>query len=236
MKAIKKLLFLIVVIVICVMIYRSHKPQIVGFLNDHGINVPGVTDDTGILPVTRTYTDENGVTSVFVTIPPTFTEGITQDELDSLVSSSEGRLAVMRESDGSLSLTMTPEYRDEILHEISSRYDALILDSLNGGNVIAINHSPDYSSFEVTCDPSISESEILTLTGKLFAVGKAYASLTGTENTVITVAIISQETGEVTNSYRSDNPAAGIASDVQEYTADLFDRAFTDMMDNVGLG
>ncbi|MBP5181318.1 MAG: hypothetical protein J6127_08540 [Clostridiales bacterium] len=225
MKAIKQFMVLIVIVLICVFVYRHYKPEIVDFLNDKGINVPGITDNTQLFPTTDKITDQNGNSSVVVNIPSMYTENVTPDMINTIQQSSDGRLVVSTQEDGSIDLTMTPEYQAQIINEVSNYFDQTVLAEMISGNVTAINHNEYYSVFTVTCTPGMQENDYLTLAGKLFAAGKAYSSLSGLSGDSILVVFVSSETGEVTNSYRSDNIAEGLASDVTGIAEDLVDRA-----------
>ena len=85
MKLIKRIILLVVVIALCVMCYRHFKPQIAGFFTDRGISVPGLTDDTEVFPSSQTVTDEEGHVSVIVSVPPTYGDSITDEQLEQLV-------------------------------------------------------------------------------------------------------------------------------------------------------
>ena len=224
MKFLKQLFVLIIVIIVGAFIYKHYKKEIAGFLTDKGINIPGITDDSKIFPTSNTVTDPNGNSSFVVNIPSAYTQNVTPDMISSIEQTSEGRLTASTNEDGSIELAMTPEYRQEIVNQISAYFDQTVLAELITGNIVAIDHNEFYSVFTVTCNPGIEENEVLTLAGKLFAAGKAYASLSGFSGDSILVVFVSSDTGEVRNSYRSDNIGEGIASDAGSLAEDLIDR------------
>ena len=211
-KFLRKLLVFVLVIVALVFIYRHYKPQIAGFLLDKGINIPGVTDDIALFPTSETVVDENGNVSVSVNLPPAYTQSITQEHLDEMIRNSEGRLTASRNEDGSISIMVTEAYRDEIL--------------------LIIEHNDDYTVFTVTCEQGMSETEILTLTGKLFAVGKLYSSFAGRNDANICVVLVDSVDSSVSNTYVSDNIGDGIASDAQHWAGDAFEQAVTNVMEH----
>ena len=209
-KFLRKLLVFVLVIVVLVLVYRHYKPQIAGFLLDKGINIPGVTDDIALFPTSETVVDENGNVSVSVNLPPAYTQSITQEHLDEMIRNSEG-------------------YRDEILQQMSSYYDQSVINTLIGGKVLRIEHNDDYTVFTVTCEQGMSETEILTLTGKLFAVGKLYSSFAGRNDANICVVLVDSVDSSVSNTYVSDNIGDGIASDAQRWAGDAFDNAVSEI-------
>lgn len=233
MRFIKRLVLFIIVIAILVMCYRHYKPQIVNFFNERGISVPGVTDDQQLFPTSQTVIDEEGHTSVVVSVPSAYGDSITDEQLDQMVTNSEGRLVAEKLEDGSITLTIASEYRDEILSQISSYYDDAVLDRLLEDKVISITHNSDYSSFSVTCSPDISETQILSLTGKLFAIGKFYSSFAGVQNESIRVDIVDAQTGFITNTYLSDDMGQGLASDARNWAVDTFDNIVTNVVDTM---
>lgn len=233
MKLIKRIILLVVVIALCVMCYRHFKPQIAGFFTDRGISVPGLTDDTEVFPSSQTVTDEEGHVSVIVSVPPTYGDSITDEQLEQLVQNSEERLVAEKHEDGSVTLTIASEYRDELLSQMSSYYDDTVLNMLIEDKVISITHNADYSAFSVTCDSSMSESELLTLSGKLFAIGKFYGSFAGFENESIRVDIVNSQSGFITNSYVSDDMASGLASDARNWAVDTFDNIVNTVVDSM---
>ena len=95
---------LIVIVLICVFVYRHYKPEIVDFLNDKGISVPGITDNTQLFPTTDKITDQNGNSSVVVNIPSMYTENVTPDMINTIQQSSDGRLVVSTKEDGSIEI------------------------------------------------------------------------------------------------------------------------------------
>lgn len=228
-KFLRKLLVFVLVIVVLVLVYRHYKPQIAGFLLDKGINIPGVTDDIALFPTSETVVDENGNVSVSVNLPPAYTQSITQEHLDEMIRNSEGRLTASRNEDGSISIMVTEAYRDEILQQMSSYYDQSVINTLIGGKVLRIEHNDDYTVFTVTCEQGMSETEILTLTGKLFAVGKLYSSFAGHNDANICVVLVDSVDSSVSNTYVSDNIGDGIASDAQRWAGDAFDNAVSEI-------
>ena len=235
MKFLKRLITFIVVIAICFFLFRMFKPKIAECLMRKGISVPGITDDVGLFPTSETITDADGNVSVVVNLPATYTTEFSQEQLDELMRQSDGRLVAVKHDDGTATFTISEEYRDELLGQISDGFDDSVLATLTTGNVRYISHNEDYSVFTVVCDPAISESEILTLTGKLFAVGKLYASFAGHDEVTVRVDVITSEDGSVSNSYTSDNIAAGIATDAQNWAGDLFDNTVSNVMDGLGV-
>ncbi len=224
MKFLKKLILFIVVIAILVLVYRHYKDDIAGFLNDKGIHIPGITDDTDIFPSSETVVDAGGNMSVVVSIPETYSRDITDDHINQIVTGSEGRLTAVREEDGSLSLTLSDEYRNEILEQMNSYYDDAVINNLIGGNVVSIDHNHEYTVFTVSCVQGMSEGDILALTGKLFAVGKLYASFSGRSDTNICVVIVDSADSSVTNTYLSDKIGEGLASDAQQWAGNMIDQ------------
>lgn len=224
MKFLKKLILIIVVIVILVLVFRHYKKDIAGFLSDRGIDIPGITDDTDIFPSSETVVDENGNTTVVVSIPETYSRDITDDHIYQIVTGSEGRLTAVREEDGSLSLTLSDEYRDEILDQMNSYYDDTVINNLIGGNIVSIDHNHEYTVFTVSCMQGISEGDILALTGKLFAVGKLYASFSGRSDANICVVIVDSADSSVTNTYLSDKIGEGLASDARQWAGNMIDQ------------
>ena len=99
--------------------------------------------------------------------------------------------------------------------------------------MINITHNADYSAFSVTCSPDMSETEILTVTGKLFAIGKLYGSFAGIENESIRVDITDSQTGFITNSYTSDDMTTGLVADARNWTVDTFDNVVSDITDRI---
>lgn len=233
MKFIRKLIVFIIAAVLVVLCIRHYKPQIAEFFNDKGISVPGITDNSQVFPTSESIVDENGQVKVVVNIPPTYASSMTDEQINDLVNSSEGRLTASRLPDGTVTLTVSDEYRDEILAEMGSYYDDIVISQLIEGKVINITHNADYSAFSVTCSPDMSETEILTVTGKLFAIGKLYGSFAGIENESIRVDITDSQTGFITNSYTSDDMTTGLVADARNWAVDTFDNVVTDIADRI---
>lgn len=233
MRFIKRLILLIIIIAIAVMCYRHYKPQIVQFFNERGISVPGVTDDQQLFPTSQTVIDDEGHSSVIVSVPASYGESITEEQLDQMVINSEGRLIAQKLEDGSITITIASEYRDEILSQVSSYYDDSVLDRLLDDKVLSITHNSDYSSFSVTCVPDMSETEILSLAGKLFAIGKFYSSFAGTQNESVRVDIVNSQTGFITNTYLSDDMGQGLANDARNWAVDTFDNIVSTVVDTM---
>ena len=234
MKFIRKLIVFIVLVAVLIFCFKHFKPQIASTLMDYGIEVPGITDDSVIFPTSETVVDENGQVNVVVSVPATYTQGLTQDHIDQLVADSEGRIIANLNSDGTATFTVSEEYRDEVLADLSIYYDDTVISNLIVGNVLSITHNADYTVFTATCNPGMSETEILTLAGKLFAVGKLYASFSGNNDARIRVDIVDATNGTVTNSYESDNIGGGLANDAQNWAVDMFDQAVDNVMEHVG--
>jgi len=233
MKFLRRLIIFIIAAVLVVLCIRHYKPQIASFLNDKGISVPGITDNSQVFPTSETITDENGQVKVVVSIPPTYASGMSDNQINDLVNGSEGRLTATRLSDGTITITVTDEYRDEILGQMGTYYDDIVISQLIEGKVIDITHNSDYSAFCVTCTPDMSETEILTVTGKLFAIGRLYGSFAGIENESIRVDVTDSQTGFITNSYTSDDMTAGLVSDARNWAVDTFDDVVTRVADTM---
>lgn len=233
MRFIKRLVLFIIVIAVLVMCYRHYKPQIVRFFSERGINVPGVTDDQQLFPTSQVVVDEEGNSSVVISVPSTYGDSITAEQLDQMMINSQGRLEAYKLDDGSISITVASEYRDEILSQMSSYYDDTVLNRLIEDKVISITHNSDYSSFSVTCAPDMSETELLSLTGKLFAIGKFYSSFAGVQNESIRVDIVNSQTGFITNTYLSDDVGQGLANDARNWAVDTFDNLVTTVVDTM---
>lgn len=233
MKFIKRLIFAIIVIAVLVLCYRHFKPQIAEFLNNKGVSIPGISDDTDIMPTSETVIDENGRVRVALRVPDTYTADITQEMINQIEINSYGRFEASIMDDGSLYMTVTPAYRDELLSAIGSRLDNAVISTLVGGKVLSVSHNSVYSLFTVVAEPGMSESDILTLTGKLFAIGRVYGSFSEGED-VITVNFISSETSGITNSYSSDNMGEGLVSDAGDFASEVFDQAFGSAMEIEG--
>lgn len=233
MKFRYKFFIFLILVIVAIFCYKRYKPQIVVFLNDKGISVPGVTDDSQLFPTSETVVDENGQVRILVSVPSAYTSSMTDEQIDEMVNGSDGRLTATRQSDGSLSLSLTDEYRDEILDQMSVYYDDTVLAQLIGGNVLSISHNSDYSAFSVTYTSDMSETDILTLAGKLFAIGKFYGSFAGNENESIRVDMVNNETGFITNSYLSDDMGQGIASDAVNWATDTFDNVVDNVVDTM---
>ena len=233
MKFLKRLISFIAIVAFIIIIYNVFKPEIKEFLISKGIEVPGVTQDLGVFPTSQTVTDANGHVSVVVSLPSAYADEFTQDQLNELMARSEGRLVATKNPDGTCTFTVSEEYRDELLGQISNGFDDSVLSTLVEGNVRYIAHNEDYSVFTVYCDPSVSESELLTLTGKLFALGKLYASFAGHDEVPVRVDVIASEDGTVSNTYSSDNIEAGIATDEQNWAGDMFDNAVTGIQEGI---
>ena len=232
MKFIRKLIVFIVLVVVIVLLYRHYKPQIADFLIDKGINIPGVTDDVEIFPSSETVTDQSGNVSIVVSIPPLYSDSITDEHINQMMTESEGRFIATREDNGSVSITVSEEYRDEILNEMSSYYDDAVLNNLINGQVLSIEHNADYTVFTVTCVSGMPENDILTLTGKLFAVGKLYSSFEGRNDANICVIIVDSVDSSVTNTYVSDNIGEGLVNDAGNWAGDMFDNAVSDVAEH----
>ena len=144
---------------------KVFKPEISEFLTSKGITVPGVNQDIGIFPTSQTVTDADGHVSVVVSLPSAYADEFSQEQLNELVMRSEGRLVATKNPDGTATFTVSEEYRDELLGQISDGFDDSVLSTLVVGNVRYITHNADYSVFTVYCDPAVSESELMTLTG-----------------------------------------------------------------------
>ena len=234
MRFLKRLISFIAIVAFIIILYNVFKPEIKEFFESRGINVPGITQDIGVFPTSKTVTDANGNVSVVVSLPSTYANEFTQDQLNELMARSEGRLVATKNPDGTATFTVSEEYRDELLGQISDGFDDSVLSTLVGGNIRYIEHNSDYSVFTVYCDPSVSESEMLTLTGKLFALGKLYASFAGHDETTVRVDVITSADGTVSNTYSSDNIAAGLASDAQNWAGDMFDNAISGIQEGIG--
>lgn len=234
MRFLKRLISFIAVVAFIIILYNVFKPQIKEFFISRGIDVPGVTQDIGVFPTSKTVTDADGNVSVVVSLPSAYADEFSQDQLDELVRQSQGRLVATKNPDGTATFTVSEEYRDELLGQISDGFDDSVLSTLVGGNINYIVHNSDYSVFTVYCAPSVSESELLTLTGKLFALGKLYASFAGHDETPVRVDVITSDDGTVSNTYSSDNIAAGIATDAQNWAGDMFDNAMSGIQEGIG--
>ena len=233
MKFLKRLFTFIILIAFIAILIKVFKPEISEFLTSKGITVPGVNQDIGIFPTSQTVTDADGHVSVVVSLPSAYADEFSQEQLNELVMRSEGRLVATKNPDGTATFTVSEEYRDELLGQISDGFDDSVLSTLVVGNVRYITHNADYSVFTVYCDPAVSESELLTLTGKLFALGKLYASFAGHDETPVRVDVITSDDGTVSNTYSSDNIAAGLATDAQNWAGDMFDQAVSGISEGI---
>ena len=234
MRFLKRLISFIAVVAFIIIIYNVFKPEIKAFFVSRGINVPGVTQNIGVFPTSKTVTDANGNVSVVVSLPSAYADEFSQDQLNELMTRSEGRLVASKNPDGTVTFTVSEEYRDELLGQIGNGFDDSVLSTLVTGNISSISHNSDYSVFTVYCDPSVSEGELLTLTGKLFALGKLYASFAGHDETAVRVDVITSDDGTVSNTYSSDNIAAGLATDAQNWAGDMFDNAMSGIQEGIG--
>ena len=222
------------VVAVLVMCFRYYKPQIVDFFTERGIDVPGITDDTIIYPSSETIVDESGNTLVAVNVPSIYAQNISQEQIDLMMSNSDGKVDATRGADGSLSINITPEYRDEILAQMGQYYDESVLNLLVEGKVLSVNHNSDYSAFSAICNPDMSEREILTLTFKLFAIGRMYGAFAGIENESIRVDIVDSQTEFITNSYISDDMGPGLADDARNWAVDMFDQTVSRVTELAG--
>ena len=229
MKFIRKLIAFIVVIVTLVFVYRHYRTDISNYLISKGVEIPGITDNMEIFPTSETIVGENGENSVVVSLPAVYSQNITEDHIEQMVANSDGRLIANRESDGSVTITVSDDYRDDILAQMSSYYDDSVINNLIEGKVLRIEHNDDYTVFTVTCESGMTESEILALTGKLFAAGKLYASFAGRDQVNICVILVDSQDSSVTNTYTSDNISQGLMADAQNWTSDMFDNAISNI-------
>ena len=136
MRFLKRLISFIAVVAFIIIIYNVFKPEIKAFFISRGINVPGVTQDIGVFPTSKTVTDSNGNVSVVVSLPSAYADEFSQDQLNELMTRSEGRLVASKNPDGTVTFTVSEEYRDELLGQIGNGFDDLV----GGGAVLRAAH------------------------------------------------------------------------------------------------
>ena len=143
MRFLKRLISFIAVVAFIIILYNVFKPQIKEFFISRGIDVPGVTQDIGVFPTSKTVTDADGNVSVVVSLPSAYADEFSQDQLDELVRQSQGRLVATKNPDGTATFTVSEEYMDELLGQISDGFDDSVLSTLVGGNINYIVHNSD---------------------------------------------------------------------------------------------
>lgn len=236
MKFLRKLIVFIIAIIIAVYCYNRFKPEISDYLVSKGFQIPGITDDAKIFPYSQTVYDESGTENIVLTFPSEYMKDLSSEQLDSFVEGTEGMVSYYYQEDGSVAFTMTSEGRQIILDNLSTELDQSLLNNLIGGNIISISHNSDYTFFTVITDSSVTESELLTLTGKLIGIGKAYSSIEGEEDNNIHIDVLNNESGMITNAYDSDNLGEGIASDAINYATSSVEQGIDDLISNFSGG
>ena len=202
MKFLKRLIKFVLFIIVIIALYNYFKPQINGFLEKKGVIIPHTVTDNLIIP-----------SSVASSIP--------EEKINSLMSGSGQNLSVIRTDDGGLSVSLTQQARQTILSNFEDNIDDSFIKDMLSGNIISITHSEDYASFFVVADPGISEAERAGIVVKLFAAGRAYAALSGSETEDVQVDFTDRSSGRVIGTYNSSNIAAGLASDITSISGDL---------------
>jgi len=207
-KKLKRLIFLIIIIVALVYGYRFLKEN--NYLNfgDNG---------SDILPSAQATLSEDGQTLYSIEIPSQYLGDLTQEKLNQLINGSSGILSATLNDDGSAKLLLTADGRSLVLNAVSKSFDSTFTEILAQDSVISITHSENFSSFEVTVDGSVSGESRLTLASKLFAVGKAYASLAGTDTENIQVVVINSDTQQIDKVYNSTGIARSALGDAVDF-------------------
>lgn len=139
---------------------------------------------------------------VEITLPAGFAGELTQEQLDEGVSDGEYQAATLNE-DGSVTLYVTPEQRDE--YEATLRASIQEgLDELSGPegipDVVSIEANDNYTSFIVTTSAEeVGTEEAFSILA--FALyGGVYNSVLGTEIDNVHVEFVNADTGEVLES------------------------------------
>ncbi len=214
------------IVVVLIAAFVFFKPQIDNFLVSKGLKS---TSDLIPLPVTETFYNENGDVMYSISIPSSFSSFISQEQLNQIINSSNGVAQINQNSDGSVSVVMTPEVREEVLRNASTQCDENILSELVTGNIVSISHNQNYSEFYVTATDTTSEAELFTLSGKLFAIGEIYGAIEGSTDESCRVIIYSASTGEVINTFNSNNIAGDLTGDALQYFGDSISDRFDDL-------
>lgn len=226
MKFLKNLFRFILVVAILFAAFIFFKPQIDSFLVSKGLKS---TSDLIPLPVSETIYNDNGEVMYSLSIPASYNSFISQEQLNQIINSSNGVAQISQNSDGSVSVIMTPEVREEVLGNASTACDENILAEFIGGNIISITHNQSYSEFYVVASDGASEAELFTLSGKLFAIGEIYGAIEGNNSESTRVLIYSATTGELVNTFNSNNIAGDLTGDALQY----FGNSISDRFDEL---
>ncbi|MCQ2516212.1 MAG: hypothetical protein MJ094_05055 [Saccharofermentans sp.] len=224
MKFLKNLFKFILGVIVILVVLILCRPLIDRYLNSIGIETG--TSNFIPMPVTETFYSNSGELMYSVSIPATYNNLIPQSELNKILESSNGLVQINQNSDGSISCIMTPEVRSEVLYNASEACDNNVLTGLVTGNIVSINHNENYSVFYVVAQDNASEAELLSLSGKLFAIGEVYGALEGNQDDSCRIEVYSASTNQLVNTFNSNNIAGDVTGDAIEYLGDTISDGF----------
>lgn len=227
MKFFKRLFKAIVTIIILFVAFIYFKPQIDSFLIDKGLK----TSSTIVpMPVSESFTNDLGESMYLIKIPALYSNWIQDDTLYEFLQVNNGYVQVHHNNDGSIDLVMQQELRDVVLLNASEVCDDRILSGFLTDNISSIDHNSDYSVFYVVADEETSETELISISGKLFVIGEVYSSIDDSSNeSNCRIEVYSSSTGDLINSFNSDNLAGDITGDALEHIGDSISDRFNEL-------
>lgn len=111
-------------------------------------------------------------------------------------------------------------------------YNPGTINALAKDGIISINYNDDLSFFTVVVDDTVDEQAMISLSGKLFAIYKAYSSVVNT-NQISSIEFYSSTTGQRIRTFTTENFASNVTGDALEYIGDTISSEFDTLASNV---
>ncbi len=150
---------------------------------------------------------EKGASEVELTIPATYVEGKTQEELDQICEM-EGYKSITLNDDGSATYVMTKEQHQSMMTEIVAAInDAMkeMIGSEEYPNITDVKANTVYTEFTVTTNSKeLDMGESFTYL-MFYMYGGMYNIFNGSGSDDITVTYINAETGETISAFNSSD-------------------------------
>lgn len=164
-------------------------------------SVPTQTDTVSSVDV------DEGLFDVEITIPASFMEGNTQEDLDTAVEENGYKSATLND-DGSVTYVMSKQQHKKLMQEMRDSFNTA-LDELVGSedypNITDIKVNDDFTDFTVTTTSTeLGLAEAVSVWG-FYLYGGMYGAFNGTPADNVSVTFVNADTGEVISTSNSSD-------------------------------
>jgi len=157
------------------------------------------SSDVNVAAINDIEVDEN-LLSVTITMPADLVGETTQEELDQMVTETEGFFSATLNDDGSVTYVMTKAKHQEWIDSTAEGFDNKfqeIVDSDDYKHVVSITHNDSFSEFTVGYDEDEIKGFDSFLCLSFYTCGSMYGVVTGEKPENIYITFVNSETGEV---------------------------------------